>query len=301
VEISILGPLVLSHNGRAGKLTAPKPRSVLGLLLLNADQPMHAPALIRDLWGPSPPVSAATTLQTYILQIRKCLSGLLRISVCDVAGSWLVTVPGGYLLRTTDAEFDRRSFDRLAAAGRRALARGQNAEAAAVLSRACELWRGAALADIRPGFVAEAQLKALEQEHLTIREQCIDARMRLGQHQDVLPELTLLVADHGLNESLCAQLMVALHRSGQRQDALSVFRRLRASMIGELGLEPSKRLHRLQHAVLTDDPSLEVAPRDDGLIQLLDHLAGQRADPRADPRAPRRPSGFSIGSTPVTT
>lgn len=279
MEISILGPLVLSHNGRVGKLTAPKPRSVLGLLLLNADHPVHGPALIRDLWGPSPPVSAATTLQTYILQIRKCLSELLRVSVCDVAGSLLVTVPGGYLLRTTDAEFDRRTFDRLAVTGRRALARGANAEAAALLSRACGLWRGPALVGIRPGFVAEAQLKALEQEHLTIREQCIDARMRLGHHQDVLPELTVLVADHGLNESLCAQLMVALHRSGQRQDALTVFRRLRVSMIDELGLEPSKRLHLLQRAILTDDPSLDVTPRDDGLIQLVDHLVGQRPVP----------------------
>ena len=265
------------------------------MLLLSADHPMHGSALIRDLWGTSPPVSAATTLQTYILQIRKCLSGLLRISVSDVAKSWLVTVPGGYLLRTADAEFDRRTFDRLAAAGRRALADGADAEAASLLSRACGLWRGAALADVRPGFVAEALLKALEQEHLAVREQCIDARMRLGRHQDVLPELTLLVADHGLNESLCAQLMVALHRSGQRQDALSVFHRMRRSMIDELGLEPSKRLRLLQHAILTDDPSLDVTPRDDGLIQLLDHLVGH-APPSPSPHQSPAQSGPSTGA-----
>ena len=48
-------------------------------------------------------------------------------------------------------------------------------------------------------------------------------------------------------------------------------------MVEELGLEPSKRLHLLQQAVLADDPALEVAPRDDGLTQLLDHLVLQRA------------------------
>jgi SARP family transcriptional regulator, regulator of embCAB operon len=280
MEILILGPLVLSNAGRVATPTAPKPRGVLGLLLLNADQAVQVPALIRDLWGASPPVSALTTLQTYILQIRKCLGGLLGVSVSEVAKRLLVTVPGGYLLRAASADFDRRTFDQLAVAGRRALAAGENVEAAELLSRACALWRGPALADVRAGAVAEAQLKALGQVRLNTLEQCIDARMRLGHHQDVLAELTLLVAEHGLNENLCAQLMVALHRSGQRREALAVFHQLRMSMIEELGLEPSKRLHLLQQAVLADDPALEVAPREDGLIQLLDHLVLQRARAR---------------------
>jgi DNA-binding SARP family transcriptional activator len=276
MEILILGPLVLSHGGRGTTLTAPKPRGVLGLLLLNADQTVQGSALMRDLWGPSPPASAVTTLQTYILQIRKRLGELLGVSVAEVAKRLLVTVPEGYLMRTVSAEFDRRSFDQLATAGRRALAAGENVEAASLLSRACALWRGPALADVRVGAAAKAQIKALEQIRLTTLEQCIDARMRLGHHQDVLPDLTLLVAEHGLNENLCAQLMVALHRSGRRREAVSVFHQLRTSMIEELGLEPSKRLHLLQQAILADDPALEIAPRDDGLIQLLDHLVRQR-------------------------
>jgi SARP family transcriptional regulator, regulator of embCAB operon len=280
MEILILGPLVLSYAGRVSTPTAPKPRAVLGLLLLNADQAVQVPTLIRDLWGTSPPVSAVTTLQTYILQIRKCLGGLLGVPVSEVAKRLLVTGPGGYLLRAASANFDRRTFDQLAVAGRSALAAGENAEAADLLSHACALWRGPALVDVRAGAVAEAQLKALEQVHLTTLAQCIDARMRLGQHQDVLADLTLLVAEHSLNENLCAQLMVALHRSGQRPAALSVFHQLRMSMVEELGLEPSKRLHLLQQAVLADDPALQVAPRDDGMIHLLDHLVIQRARAR---------------------
>ncbi|HEU5354404.1 MAG TPA: BTAD domain-containing putative transcriptional regulator [Actinocrinis sp.] len=277
MEISILGPLVLRHAGGGSAPTAPKPRSALGLLLLNADQTVQGSSLIRDLWGSFPPTSAVTTLQTYILQIRKSLARLLGVSVAEVSRELLVTVPGGYELRAASADFDRREFDRLAATGRSALSQGDNLGAAAALSRACALWRGPALADVRPGVVAEAQLRALEQTRLTTLEQSIDARMRLGHHQDVLPELTLLVAEHGLNENLCAQLMVALHRSGRRREALYAFHQLRGSMVAELGLEPSKRLHLLQQAVLSDDPSLEVPPRDDGLIQLLDHLVGQRA------------------------
>jgi DNA-binding SARP family transcriptional activator len=276
MEFLILGPLVLSHGGRVSVPTAPKPRGVLGLLLLNADQTVQSSTLIQDLWGASPPASAATTLQTYILQIRKYLAGLLGVPVSEVTKRVLVTVPGGYRLWTSSSEFDRRDFDRLTAAGRSALAAGDNVEAAKLLTRACALWRGPALVDVRVGAVAEAQLKALEQVRLNTLEQCIDARMRLGQHRDVVAELTLLVAEHGLNENLCAQLMVALHRSGQRREALSAFQQLRTSMIEELGLEPSNRLHLLQQAVLADDRALDVPPRDDGLIQLLDQLALER-------------------------
>ncbi|HEY3871388.1 MAG TPA: AfsR/SARP family transcriptional regulator [Actinocrinis sp.] len=276
MEIGILGSLVLRDAERVVTPTAPKPRSVLGLLLLNGDQIVQSSALIRDLWGATPPVSAATTLQTYILQVRKCLSRLMNTTVSQVSDTLLVTVPGGYLMRTGSVDFDRRNFEQLAGAGRRALASGNNVEAASLLSRACMLWRGPALADVRAGVVTEPQLKALEQVRLNTLEQCIDARMRLGHHQDVLPDLTLLVAEHGLNENLCAQLMVALHRSGRRREALSVFHRLRATMVEELGLEPSKRLHLLQRAVLADDPALEVTPREDGLIQLLDHFTLQR-------------------------
>ncbi|MEU1887510.1 AfsR/SARP family transcriptional regulator [Micromonospora sp. WMMD987] len=280
MEIQILGPLVLAHRGRTATPTAPKTRSVLGLLLLNADQAVPAAALTRELWGASPPVSAPTTVQTYVLQIRKCFGTLLDVPVAEVARRVLVTVPGGYLLRVDPDGFDLRRFERLAGAGRRALAAGDLVDAAALLVRACALWRGPVLADVRAGVVAGPRLKALEETRLTTVEQCIEARMRLGHHQDVLADLTLLIAEHRLNENLCAQLMVALHRSGQRREALAVFQRLRASMVGELGLEPSKRLHLLQQAILTDDPALEVAPRDDGLTQLLDHLVLQRARAR---------------------
>jgi DNA-binding SARP family transcriptional activator len=250
---------------------------VLALLLLNADQAVQALALIKDLWGTNPPISARTTLQTYVLQVRKCLGRLLGTAVTEVAKRVLVTVPGGYQLRLGSIDFDLRTFEQLATTGRRALAAGEHVEAAALLMRARDLWRGPALADIRAGAVIGPRLKALEQVRLNTLEQCIEARMRLGRHQDVLAELATLMAEHELNENLCAQLMVALHRSGRRQEALLAFHRLRVTMVEELGLEPSKRLRLLQRAILAEDPVLDVAPRDDGLTEILDHLVLQQA------------------------
>ncbi|WP_269476328.1 AfsR/SARP family transcriptional regulator [Phytohabitans suffuscus] len=57
--------------------TAPKPRSVLALLLLQANQTVPVTALIQELWGHEPPASALTTLQTYVLHLRKLFSTAL--------------------------------------------------------------------------------------------------------------------------------------------------------------------------------------------------------------------------------
>ncbi|MEV7525789.1 BTAD domain-containing putative transcriptional regulator, partial [Streptomyces sp. NPDC091371] len=50
------------------------------------------------------------------------------------------------------------------------------------------------------------------------------------------------------------QFMLALHRSGRRGEALDVYQRLRATLVRELGLEPSVVLRRLQRSILTAAP-----------------------------------------------
>lgn len=272
LEIRILGPLTLMRGDASATPTAPKPRSVLALLLLQANQTVPVTALIQELWGHEPPASALTTLQTYVLHLRKLFGAALSVATSVVAKSVLVTVPGGYAFLGATGDFDLHRYQQLAAEGRQALAAGQNAAAAELLLKAQNLWRGPALSDVRAGPLLQPQIKRLEESRLTTIEQGIEAQLRLGRHQEVLSDLAGMMAEHRLHENLHAQFMVALHRSGRRQEALRVFQQLRHTMTEELGLEPSKRLHLLQQAILADDPVLEVAPRTDGLVQLLDQL-----------------------------
>ncbi|HEY8473180.1 MAG TPA: AfsR/SARP family transcriptional regulator [Natronosporangium sp.] len=255
--------------------TAPKPRSVLALLLLQANQPVPVPDLIQELWGDQPPASALTTLQTYILQLRKRFREALGLPTATVASTVLVTVPGGYQFRSTSDDFDLPRYQQLAADGRRELAAGNDALAADLLLQAQSLWRGPALADVPAGPVLQPQLKRLQESLLTTLEQGIEARLRLGRHQEVLSELAGLTAQYPLHENLHAMFMVALHRSGRRQEALRVFQQLRTTMIEELGLEPSKQLQLLQQAVLADDPKLDLSPRENGKVMLLERLGSR--------------------------
>jgi SARP family transcriptional regulator, regulator of embCAB operon len=261
LSVQVLGSLALMCGPASAAPSASKPRSLLALLLLHADQSVPAPALIKELWSGRPPASAPTTVPNYVMHIRRRLGAALGVPAADVARKMLITVPGGYRFESIDIDFDLHRYLRLSVDGQRALADGDNVGAAESLTAARALWRGPPLADVRAGPLLRPQLEWLAESRLVTIEESIEARMRLGGHREVLSDLAGLTAEHRLHENLHAQFMLALHRSGRRQGALRVFHRLRATMIEELGLEPSKRLHMLQQAILADDPALEATPR----------------------------------------
>ncbi|MFF3889400.1 BTAD domain-containing putative transcriptional regulator [Streptomyces sp. NPDC001914] len=173
---------------------------------------------------------------------------------CGRARDVLVTVPGGYLLRCGDGASDVREFERLAGCGYRAMDTGDHPRAARLLRRALELWSGPALAGVRIGPQLRVEARRLEESRLCALDQRVEADLRLGRHRELLAELTVLVSQYPMHESLCGQYMLALHRCGRRGEALDAYRRLRATLVRALGLEPSPALARLQRSVLMSGP-----------------------------------------------
>ena len=53
--------------------------------------------------------------------------------------------------------------------------------------------------------------------------------------------------------------MLALYRAGRQADALDAYRRLRATLADQLGLDPSPRLSGLEHDILVQSPDLDWA------------------------------------------
>ncbi|WP_225628721.1 AfsR/SARP family transcriptional regulator [Streptomyces werraensis] len=258
MDIDVLGALGVRENGISVTPTAPKPRQVLALLALQADQVVPVRTLMDELWGERPPRSARTTLQTYVLQLRELISAALRRDPENTAGRTakdvLVTLPGGYLLNTSDGTSDVREFERLAGLGYRAMDADDFAGAARHLRDALGLWTGGALADVQTGAQLEIETRRLEETRLCALDQRIEADLRLGRHRELLGELTVLVSRHRTHENLHGQLMLALHRSGRRSEALEVYQRLRNALVRELGLEPSAGLRRMQRSILMSGP-----------------------------------------------
>lgn len=255
LSIKLLGPLSAHLDHRSVAPSAAKQRQILALLALNAGRVVTVSMLVEELWGDYPPRSSATTLQTYILQLRNKMAAA-RPEDRDVR-RLLSTRHGGYLLDETACRTDVDEFGRLLVAGRAAAEKGDHRAASDQFGRALQLWRGPALVDVPLGRVLELETTSLEETRLGVIERRIEADLALNRHADLLGELTLLTARNPMNENFCALLMTALYRSGNVGRALEAFQRLRAALRDELGVEPCPRLQRIQQSVLSGDPALE--------------------------------------------
>ncbi|MFC3575128.1 AfsR/SARP family transcriptional regulator [Streptomyces yaanensis] len=256
MEVGVLGPLVVAVNGRSLVPSAAKPRQVLALLAANLGRHVSLDAIVRELWDDMPPGRPTGVVQTYVKQLRRGLALALDPLGGPDPKELLSRTHTGYVLDVPAAETDGRAFERLAVDGQRALARQEAAEAAVLLDRALDLWRGPALVDVRTGPVLRTETRRLDEMRRTALEHRAGAYLLLGRHTELLGELGAMTAHYPLQESLHALLIVSLHRSGRSGEALEAFRRLRAALVNELGIEPSHRLQRLHHAILRDDPEL---------------------------------------------
>jgi DNA-binding SARP family transcriptional activator/ABC-type branched-subunit amino acid transport system substrate-binding protein/streptogramin lyase len=251
MEARILGPLEVFVEGQRIEIRGGKQRELLAVLLVNANEIVTPDRLIDDLWGASPPPTAAKTLQAHVSRLRAALGS---------SSDALETHGHGYRLRV-EGELDAETFRNSLEGGRRALARGEASAAAETLREALALWRGPALAEFRYAEFAQAEIARLEELRLAAQEERIDAELELGRHDELVVELEVLVAEHPLRERLRGQLMLALYRSGRQAESLQTYQEGRRALAEELGLEPSANLQDLERRVLEHDPELAAPER----------------------------------------
>ncbi|MFD3616040.1 BTAD domain-containing putative transcriptional regulator [Streptomyces sp. NPDC058676] len=247
------------RNGEDVTPSAPKLRQVLALLVLNANSLVSVDQLCEELWEDRPPLSALTTLQTYIYQLRRRLllatgqQGAPFGSRPPHGCPALLTRVGGYELRLDDKQaVDAYRFEQLTEQGMAQHRTGAGEEAARTLKEALSLWHGGALVDVITGRRLSAWSTQLEERRKSVQEQRFSLELDLGRHHAVLDELAEAFRAHPTHEAFAGQLMRALQRCGRRPDALNTFRTLRSHLVEELGLEPSAQLQRLHQEVLAD-------------------------------------------------
>ena len=277
MKFRILGQLEVRDEHGEVALGGPKPRAVLAMLLLHANEPLSPERLAIGLWGEDAPQSAVRNVHVHVSRLRKALGGT----------AVLETTPAGYRLSVDACEFDGACFARLVDDAHRAHELGRFDRAAHLLREALALWRGPALADVASEPFAVAAVARLEEQRLVAIEARVAADLAIGRAGEILPELQQLVAEHPTRERLTADLMLALYRCGQQSAALEAFRALRRVLVDEVGVEPGPELRQLHQAVLQQAPSLALGP-----------LASSDSDGKPDATAAATPSP---GSSTVRT
>ena len=264
MDFRILGPLEVHNALGAIDVPGTKPRAVLAVLLLHANQPVSPERIAHALWGEDAPAGAVRTVQVHISRLRKALGD----------GEVLTTTPAGYRLRVRSGELDAERFERLVDDGRRALSAGQAEQAGTTLREALSLWRGEPLADLAFEPFAQVEIARLEEQHQAAIEARVDADLAAGRHDELVAELRRMVAQYPSRERLAGQLMTALYRSGRQSEALEAYREARQRLATEVGIEPGEELQALHQAILHHDAALMLAP-----AQELPHQLDAAASP----------------------
>src|SRR5581483_4136189 len=233
MDFRLLGPLEVLSGDELIELAGAKQRALLAMLLLDANRVVSTGRLIEALWEDDPPETAAKALQVHVSGLRKLL-GRDRVA----------TRGPGYLLRVEEGELDLDRFRNLRELGR--------------LTDALALWRGPPLADFGSHPFAQPDIARLEDERLACLEDRIEQDLQAGRHAELTGELEELVREYPLRERLRALGMLALYRSGRQADALAVYQEARRVLVEELGIEPGKPLRDLHHAILSQDPALDL-------------------------------------------
>lgn len=267
LDFRILGPLEVDRDGAPVELTGQRQRAALVLLLLEANRVVPAERLVNALWGEQPPRTAATSLRNTVSQLRK-----------QLGPQAIETRPAGYLLRAGDDCIDAVRFERGVAAARHAPAD----ERVRLLREALAQWRGRPLPELAYESFLQGELRRLDELHLAVQEDVIDAELDAGLSGSLVPTLEALIAEHPHRERLRALLMIALYRSGRQADALDAYQAAREALAGDLGLEPGPALRRLHGQILRQEAGLDTgtpadrAPAGDHLADVVEALFAAR-------------------------
>jgi DNA-binding SARP family transcriptional activator/WD40 repeat protein len=256
VLFGVLGPLTVVRHGVELTVGGPKERVVLAYLLARANQVVTVDALVEALWGDHPPRSAERTLQAYVARLRGALE---PGRPSGVESTVLVKTGSGYRLCVEPWQVDALRFEELARRGSQLLRDGDG-DARVALREALGLWRGEAMGEFLVVEACEAEARRLEELRLVAVEDRLDAELASGASSELVAELESLVARYEFRERLWAQLMLALYRSGRQGEALAAYRRARAVLVDELGIEPGREMRALEAAILAQDSALDVRP-----------------------------------------
>jgi len=241
VEFAVLGALTVKHGNQSIRISSPKLRALLSLLLLMANRRVTITQLTGLLWGDHPPECPRRAVQLYVTRLR---------TVLGTSRTLLHTVPGGYQLTIKPSQLDLLGFEAKIAA---AASCRDDYERALQLDAALELWRGEPCEDVAFDNLPSADFHRLTEARLQAEEDYVEAKLRIGEYGDLVSRLRRLTADAPLRERFWVQLISVLHALGRQAEALATYASIASRLADELGVHPGEELRAAHQRVLADD------------------------------------------------
>jgi DNA-binding SARP family transcriptional activator len=230
-----------------------KPRTLLALLLTDANRVVSTARIIEALWGDDANERSPSTLQVHVSNLRRALApAATALGVDEIVR----TQRPGYLVSVDATTVDLAKFRELVASGQQQAGHGDTRGASQTFAAALALVRGDPLADLSDEPFAAPVSAYLRQLVAHARAARFETELAIGHHREVVGEIDAAVVAEPLDEHLRALQMLALYRCGRQADALAAYQAARRVLVDELGVDPSAELRELESQILAQDAAL---------------------------------------------
>jgi DNA-binding SARP family transcriptional activator len=241
----VLGPLEIVVDGHVVPIDAGKQRTVLAALLLQANRTVSFDELIEKLWDGDEPRNVRSTVQKYVLRVRRLLAA------AGLADDLIRTEPDGYRMVVARGQLDLDHFAELSQGWERAVAAGDTPHGSALLTEALGLWSAVPpLTNVPSVSLHRHEVAGLVERYLHALDRRIELDLDQGMHAELVAELADLTRRWPHRERFWAQRMRALYRSGRQGEALVVYREVAALLAEDLGVDPGVELQAVHREIL---------------------------------------------------
>lgn len=252
MRFAILGPLeARTADGMPLAIPRPRLRSLLAVLLMNANKTLSTERIVQLLWECDAPQGSAHAVHSYVSALRQLVAPACR----------LLNMRPGYRLDIKPGELDVDEFRTLSATGWQFFHENDFEQAVSALERACAMWRDTSFPDFPPTPHMQGLARQLVEELHSTEDLLVDVLLAVDRCREVIPVLTARTTEHPGHEPAWGQLMIALYRSERRAQALNTFTAARRALLEVSGIEPGTTLRRIQQQILHDDPALMACPQ----------------------------------------
>lgn len=251
MQFRLLGQLRVNTDAGEVELGSPKQRSVLAVLLLNANSIVPTDRIIEMVWGDEAPRTAEHSVQIYISELRKTLSNGLSSQLID-------TRPPGYVINVPPDSVDTMRFERLVRDGLSAVRSGDPTRGRPKLEEALSTWASEPLADFAYEDFAQGYIRSLSELHSDALETLAAIELDRGDVDDAREIARKAIDADPLREEPRRVMILALYQAGRQAEAVRHFAEYRDLLAEELGIEPSEPMRHLEERILLQDPTLDL-------------------------------------------
>ncbi|TDD53446.1 hypothetical protein E1263_27960 [Kribbella antibiotica] len=256
IRYDVLGPLTVRRGSAVLNVGSELQRRVLAGLLLAPNAPVPMTDLLEAGWQYAIPDDGPEQTRAIITALRDLLDPERRPGT---EGALIQLNDGRYMLCANRENVDVLAFEDAVRSGRAAHARGHLLDAAGRLRAGLDLWRGEFLEGYRGPLFDPARIQR-EETRLDVLDELFEIELGQGLQDELLPELANHVARNPLREDARATFLLALYRTGRRDDALRQFEEIAARLQRVEGREPSLKLRELAARIAREDPTLLTSP-----------------------------------------